>query len=226
MLTPSAEAWHPPKSKHRQSEAFRRMSCTSTLVCMSDSKPHRKTCEAIDEPGHAHALTFSCYKRQPFLSRERTCLWTIDSIRQAADKHRFSVWAYVLMPEHVHLLVKPTGETYSTSDFLRSIKKTVAIHAIRFVREHAPEFLSRMEEKKGDGSTVCRFWQKARGYDRNLWEPRYVYEMIDYIHANPVRRNLCDRPEDWRWSSAVDYAGIRSGPIAIDFGSLPIDPRQ
>ena len=48
--------------------------------------------------------------------------------------------------------------------------------------------------------------------------------MIDTIHLNPVRRNLCTRPEDWVCSSAADYPGIRTGPVTIDFETLPEDP--
>jgi putative transposase len=186
---------------------------------------HRKTCKAFDEPGHAHALTFSCYRRQPFLSRDRSCNWTIEAIRDATAKHAFHLWAYVLMPEHVHLLVCPTEAKYSTSAFLKSLKKSVANRAIRFVRQQAPSFLARMADRRPNGSLCHRFWQRARGYDRNVWEPRYVFQLIDYIHANPVRRELCERPEDWAWSSAADYAGFQKRPLKIDFESLPSDPR-
>ncbi len=186
---------------------------------------HRKTCKAINEPGHAHALTFSCFRRQPFLSRDRSRTWTIEAIGRAAEIHRFHIWAYVLMPEHVHLLVCPIESEYDTSDFLRSLKKSVANKAVKYVRKHAPAFLDRMLDQQPNGADAYRFWQRARGYDRNIWEPRYVHQMIDYIHANPVRRGLCERPEDWPWSSAADYANIRQGPLVIDFDSLPSDDR-
>jgi putative transposase len=185
-----------------------------------------KTCKAVDAPGEAHALTFSCYRRQAFLSRDRARAWTIEAIGRATSEHKFRVWAYVLMPEHVHLLVCPEEPVYSTSALLKSIKKSVANRAIRYVREHAPAFLDRMADRRPNGSIVHRFWQRARGYDRNIWSPRYVWEMIDYIHANPVRRSLRERPEDWAWSSAGDYLDGRIGPLAIDFASLPPDPRR
>jgi putative transposase len=185
-----------------------------------------KTCKAIDASGEAHALTFSCYRRQAFLSRDRSRLWTIDAIRRAVLEYKFHLWAYVLMPEHVHLLVCPIEAAYSTSALLRSIKKSVANRAVRFVHEKAPEFLDRMADRQPNGSIAHRFWQRARGYDRNIVSPRYVWETIDYIHANPVRRNLCERPEDWVWSSARDYARVGVGPLPIDFASLPEDPRS
>ena len=66
-----------------------------------------------------------------------------------------------------------------------------------------------------------RMWQPGGGYDRNLFETKAIYLEIDYLHANPVRRGLCVRPEDWLWSSAADYAGIRKGPAALQRESLP-----
>jgi putative transposase len=191
-------------------------------------QPHqgkRKRCRAIDEPGHAHALTFSCFRRQKLLSRDRSRLWAIEAIRNASVMHHFRIWAYVLMPEHIHLLVWPSEPHYSSSDFLKSLKQAVTLRAVPFVRRHAPAFLERLADRQPNGKTAFRFWQRGRGYDRNLWEPRPIWEMIDYIHANPVRRGLCTRPEDWPWSSAADYLEGRQGFLIIDRASLPEDPR-
>lgn len=68
----------------------------------------RKQCRRYNEPGHAHALTFSCFQRRPFLARDRTRQWMLEAIDQARTKHGFHLWAYVLIPEHVHLLLGPT----------------------------------------------------------------------------------------------------------------------
>jgi putative transposase len=54
-----------------------------------------------------------------------------------------------------------------------------------------------------------RFWQPGGGYDRNITSIEALRAMIDYIHANPVRRGLVARPEDWEWSSARWYRGLR-----------------
>jgi hypothetical protein len=59
----------------------------------------RKRCRRYDEPGHAHFLTFTCFRRQLFLSRDRTCQWLAEAIGSALDKHYFHLWAYVFMPE-------------------------------------------------------------------------------------------------------------------------------
>ncbi len=198
------------------------MSTRSTVK----SDQYRKTCKRYNEPGDAHALTFSCFQRKPFLTRERSRAWVIKAIVRAKEKHRFDVWAYVLMPEHVHLLIYPRADDYSISDILRSIKLSVSTRAIRFVEENKPNFLIHMEDAQPNGRIAYRFWQRGGGYDRNLRSPKYIWETIDYFHANPVRRGLCQGNVDWLWSSARSYAGMEAGLLSIDTESLPDDPRR
>ncbi|HUU84259.1 MAG TPA: transposase [Phycisphaerae bacterium] len=149
----------------------------------------------------------------------------VDAIAQARERHRFDLWAYVIMPEHVHLLIYPTEEDYSISRILSSLKQPVSKRAILYVRRHAPGFLAQMTDTQPSGKTSLRFWQRGGGYDRNLWSPRYVWETIEYIHSNPVRRGLCDSETDWPWSSAGVFFGASHAPLALDLQSLPDDRR-
>ena len=184
--------------------------------------PHRKTCKRYNTPGDAHALTFSCFRRQAFLSKDGSRQWLIEAIERARETLRFHVWAYVIMPEHAHLLVWPTEPVYDISDVLNSIKQSTAKRALPFVRRHPPAFLPRMEDRQPNGMVHYRFWQRGGGYDRNVFEPAAVFTQIRYMHNNPVRRGLCPTPEDWLWSGAADYAGLRSGPLRLDRESLPV----
>ena len=61
-----------------------------------------------------------------------------------------------------------------------------------------------------------RFWQPGGGYDRDIARTATLRSMIEYLHANPVRRGLVAKVENWEWSSARWYAGMRPAPIAID----------
>jgi putative transposase len=182
--------------------------------------PKFKQCRRFNDAGHAHALTFSCFRRQPFLLKDRTCQWFVDAIAACRHAHGFHVWAYVIMPEHAHLLIWPTTPEYSISRILSAIKLPVTRRALAFVRKAAPEFLPRMLDRQPNGTQSYRFWQRGGGYDRNLTEPATIWAEINYVHANPIRRMLCERPEDWKWSSAGAYAGL-PGPLTIDFESLP-----
>jgi putative transposase len=185
----------------------------------------RKSCRRYNEPGHAHALTFSCFCRRPFLSKDRSRLWLVEAIDRARQRHAFDLWAYVIMPEHVHLLIWPREPLYSISQILTSIKRPVSIKALSHVRTSAPAFLSWMEDRQPSGLVHYRFWQRGGGYDRNLNEPKTVWAEIDYIHANPVRRGMCDRPTAWPWSSAIEHESPGSGLLRLDRSSLPRTPR-
>ena len=175
----------------------------------------RKRRVRIDEPRQARELTFSCYKRFEFLSRDRTRQWFIDALIEARQKFPFDLWAYVIMPEHVHLLVYPHDDCPNVGLVAGSIKESVSRPAIRFLEEHAPEWIPRITVHEGK-RIRRRFWQPGGGYDRNVVELATLQMMIDYTHMNPVRRGLVARPEDWLWSSARWYAGIRPVPIEMD----------
>jgi REP-associated tyrosine transposase len=184
---------------------------------------HRKTRKRYNLAGHAHALTFSCFQRQAFLTKDRSRLWFTEAVDRARAKYEFHVWAYVIMPEHVHLLLWPVRPDYDVGDILNSIKLSVVKRALIWVRRHAPHFFCRMQDRQPNGKVHYRFWQRGGGYDRNLIEPATAHRTIEYIHANPVRRGLCRRPEEWPWSSAGDYAGLRNGPLSLDREFLPTE---
>lgn len=155
------------------------------------------------------------------LTNDRACSWLVDAVAKAQAVHGFDLWAYVLMPEHMHLVVCPRGDNYDISKFLATVKLSVTRKALAYVREHAPSFLSRMADVQPNGKRQHRFWQRGGGYDRNLGSEKALLAEIDYIHANPVRRGLCESPEAWPWSSAADYVQMREGPLKINFDSLP-----
>ena len=181
----------------------------------------RKTCRRYNVPGDAHALTFSCYRQRPFLVRDRSRQWVVEAVAAARDKHAFDLSAYVIMPQHVHLLIFPREEVYSISDILLDIKRPVVRRALRYVRGHAPAFLEQMKDEQPNGRVQHRFWQRGGGYDRNLIRATTVHETIACIHENPVRRGLVEVPEAWRWSSAGYYVDQRDVPLTPDVESIP-----
>jgi putative transposase len=175
----------------------------------------RKLRKRIDEPGQARELTFSCYKRYEFLGRDRTRQWFVDELAEARKTFPFDLWAYVIMPEHVHLLIYPREASAKAGIVAGRIKESVARKAIKYLEENAPEWLERISVKEGS-RLRRRFWQPGGGYDRNVVELSTVEQMINYIHMNPVRRGLVSRPEEWFWSSAGWYAGVQPVPIEMD----------
>ena len=138
--------------------------------------------------GHDHFVTFSCYKRLPYLNDDpsrTTFLQTLETLRA---RHRFQVFGYVLMPEHVHLLLSEPPQT-KLEDIFRALKTQTSKHL------------------KGDRP---HYWHR-RYHDFNVFtQPKFV-EKLRYIHRNPVERGLTETPEDWPWSSYRHwFAGERA----------------
>ena len=181
---------------------------------------HRTHRKRYDIPRHAHYLTFSCFRRQPFFFRPRAPRWFLDAVDAARSRHPFDLWGFVVMPEHVHLLLLPTHQT-RISQILRSIKRPVTTKAIAWATHHSPPFLSRMAHVQSSGRACHRFWQRGGGYDRNLWTPRAIHEKLHYIHANPVRRGLATQADGWVRSSYDAWRTSTDDPIRIDRDSLP-----
>ncbi len=180
---------------------------------------HRKRCRRYNFPGHAHELTFSCYRNRAFLSSDRTCQYLADSIVQARQKHDFDLWAYVFMPDHAHLLICPRNPDYSISQILLSIKQSVSRKAIIYLKKHNPNGLKSLAT--GQKHRPYHFWQAGGGYDRNISSTRTIINAVRYIHNNPVRRELASSAEQWYYSSVRDWKGTGRGPIPIDFDSFP-----
>ena len=183
------------------------------------TSPIRKSCLRYNDTGHAHELTFSCLRRQALLMEDRIRGYFAEAVTKARERHRFVVWSYVIMPEHIHLLVHPREAEYSISDILHGIKQSVARRELIHLRKHNPDGLSRLAT--GQRDTLYRFWQDGGGYDRNVTSPTTLQEMVAYIHNNPVRRGLVTQSTDWSWSSARDWEGTGQGPIPMDRSLFP-----
>jgi putative transposase len=175
----------------------------------------RKRLRRHDVHGNAREFTFCCYHGYRFFSRDRTRQWFIDALADAHAKHPFDLWAFVIMPEHIHLLVYPREPGMKMGPLMGQIKEKVGRQAVEFLTQHAPDWLPRITVREGK-RTRRRFWQPGGGFDRNGVEFKTIHHMINYIHDNPVRRGLVERPEDWYWSSARWYRGLHPVPIEID----------
>ena len=113
----------------------------SNSECPAVDRPYRKSVTHYDEPGHAHFLTFSCYDRLPLLSKDRTRLWFLQALAEARAGHNFDLWAWVVMPEHVHLLIYPKLPDYHIEKILASVKAPVGARAIRYLKHRQSPFL-------------------------------------------------------------------------------------
>lgn len=164
--------------------------------------------------GQSHFVTFCCYHRRSLFTTDASRRVFENALERVRRNFRLRVYAYVVMPEHIHLLLsepdtdggplKPdfglSGEAHNKSqqrtlaDALKSLKQGVARCLI------------------GDAE---HFWQK-RYYDFNVRNHEQFVEKLHYIHCNPVKQGLCERPEDWPWSSFLHHATGCEGRVEIE----------
>ena len=143
--------------------------------------------------GHLHFITFSCHRRLPYLDDDHARITFEETLETLRKRHCFDIHGYVVMPEHVHLLV--------CEPEIRSLDST-----LRVLKGETSKRL------KGDRD---QFWQR-RYYDFNVFtEPKRI-EKIKYMHRNPVTRGLALQPEDWPSSSFRHYATGEPGRVEIE----------
>ena len=207
------------KWTHPAHQRLKKSSVRSNLALYLPVMPpehHENNVNATTLPTIHTTSPFPVSNAVPFSARTAHAYGWIDAIHCAPLSTTTSSWrprAWVMMPEHVHLLIHPRRNPYSISAILKSIKQPVTTAAIKHIQVHAPEFLNQMNDHQPNGKSSHRFWQRGGGYDTNLWTPRHVAEKIEYIHNNPVRRGLVAHRTDWEWSSAKDYENLRPTPL-------------
>ncbi len=170
-------------------------------------------------PGDIRFITFSCQRRLPLLGNPAIRDVFARSLDAARRRHGFSLYAWVVMPEHVHLLVRPRSDQRLDA-VLRGIKTSVAKRVVARWRElHAP-ILREITTRRG----TVRFWQKGGGFDRNVRDGSEFCREVHYIHRNPVERERVAQPQEWHWSSVRWWMGHKGGEVECD--PPPGDPKS
>jgi len=165
------------------------------------------------EEGHAHYLTFGCYHHHRLFRLSHLCDLFLKHLAASRRRHGFALYAWVIMPNHIHLLLYPKQQT-SLSSLLTSIKRPFSSDALEWLRLEEPEIADNLRIISR-GKTVWRFWQHGGGYDRNVFGDETLRKTVEYIHNNPVRIGLSQTPEDYPWSSANYYLNGKSNSSLI-----------
>jgi len=148
--------------------------------------------ERRQREGDLHFVTFSCFRRCAYLGNAAARDLFEEALARMSYCHQFDVFGYVVMPEHVHMLLGEPG-TDLLAVGLQALKLSVS---------------KRAKERP--------FWQ-ARYYDFNVYTKAKRIEKLDYIHWNPVKRGLVENPEDWIWSSSRYYRTGVQGRVKISW---------
>jgi putative transposase len=115
---------------------------------------------------------------------------------------RYSLIAWCIMPNHVHVLIR-LAEGQSLADTVRSWKGASSIEINRILQQKGP------------------LWQRDY-YDRYVRDLEHLHDCIAYIRNNPVKAGWCDKPEDWPYSSA----GVNWNGALASAGPKPPNPEQ
>ncbi|MGA8431387.1 MAG: transposase [Candidatus Sulfotelmatobacter sp.] len=141
-------------------------------------------------------------------------------LEQTRQRYRFVVVGYVVMPEHIHLLITEP-EVGTPSTVMQVLKQRTAFALLPRRKRRDP----RQRGLFGDGLPGRAFWQ-ARFYDFNVWTTKKRVEKLRYVHRNPVKRGRVEAPEQWRWSSYRFYFLGESGPVRVNQGWAEISFRN
>jgi len=144
-----------------------------------------------EHTGHQHFLTFSCWQRRPYLGSAAARELFEQSLEKMRLRYDFLVVGYVVMPEHVHLLI--------TEPICGTVARVIQAIKLSLARERGQR----------------PFWL-ARYYDFVVYSEKKRVEKLRYIHRNPVARGLVARPEDWAWSSFRHYQMGLAGTVEIE----------
>jgi putative transposase len=162
---------------------------------------------------HLHFITCSCYRRLPLFASSRSKNIFAEILSEVRDRYAFALVGYVVMPEHIHLLIgEPAKGTPST--VMQVLKQRVSRRLRRKPRQRACADQLTLAFARAD---VClpQFWQ-LRFYDFNVWSQKKKIEKLNYMHMNPLKRKLAFHPRDWPWSSFSFYERKDSGLVRID----------
>jgi putative transposase len=153
----------------------------------------------LHHSGQSHFITFSCYHRLPLLAQMQMQETFLLALEQTRRRFQLRVYGYVVMPEHVHLLMsEPDDDMLSRA--VQLLKSKVSIQA-------------RKQDKRVAGEAP--FWQ-TRYFDHNVRNNEGFVTQLRYIHRNPVKRGLCIMPEEWPWSSFRAWALGEIGIVEVE----------
>jgi putative transposase len=155
---------------------------------------HRNPLHRLYGQNDLHFITFSCYHRFPLLNSPESRNCFVETLHVTRNKYQFLLLGYVVMPEHVHLIISESTRI-DPSTVLQVLKQ-------------------RVSTKLATTHTHPSFWQR-RFYDFNVWNSEKLQEKLAYIHNNPIKRQPVSHPRDWPWSS---WSNHTHGP-----GLIPID---
>lgn len=156
--------------------------------------------------GALHFVTGNVIDRLPIFKRDNCCESFLKVFRDLLRDWPCKVIAYVLMPDHIHLIVNPKDGRIR--EFIGKLKGQSAMRIIEVAVD--------ARFKKGpDNDSEQHVWQQSFKAQA-LWSSWMIWQKINYIHANPVKAGLVASARDYRWSSFRDFYSESGEPLPVD----------
>ncbi len=160
--------------------------------------------------GYLHFITTSCYQRRALLGKKQNRDLFLQVLEQVRRRYRFAVIGYVVMPEHVHLLLSEP-ERGNPSVVMQALKQGFARRLLRQMRSRDP----RQGDLWSPALEEGHIWQR-RFYDFVVFTEHKRAEKLNYMHQNPVKRGLVLEPQQWVWSSFRHYEYGERGAVLVN----------
>jgi len=166
-----------------------------------------------DYDGRARFITICTHKRMPTFTNNAMRYILIDDLEEIRNRFNLKLIAYVIMPEHLHLIVIPTGIDsvgFIIGEYKRMTSKKIHELMSTYGRKSLHNFVTIRNRKE-------RFvlWMR-RCYDHNIRSEESLWQKVSYCHNNPVKRGLARNPSEYMWSSCRYYCGFRDALLEID----------
>lgn len=158
------------------------------------------------ENGQPHFITMTVVRWLPLFGSKAVAQAVLDSLTFLQTENRLTLYAYVIMEHHVHLVA--SAETLSKE--ISNLKSFTARKSIDFFTESGAWLvLEQLEQEKlvHKRDRTYQFWQEG-SHPKLIQGEAMMRQKIEYIHNNPVKRGYVDLPIHWRYSSARNYAGV------------------
>jgi len=166
----------------------------------------------IHEKNAAYFITMTIVGWIDIFTRNEQSLLLVDSLKYCQQNKGLEIYGWCLMPSHLHLICRTTGET-GMSELLRDFKKFTSKAIVKMIMEE-PE--SRREWILGQFKDACSHLKRKQEYkvwqDSNhammIFSNKFLYQKLNYVHQNPVKGLLVQNPEEYMFSSARNYADL------------------
>ncbi len=173
----------------------------------------------ISRDSQALFITVVAKDRLPVFRTEAVKLVTCRAIDEARQTGGFLLFAFVIMPDHLHLL---TDCPRTSADVLRRIKGLIGRRVIDYLKEHDYQSsLSKLRHQEWKRKHTYSLWQQEKNV-MSIFSEGMFMQKVNYIHLNPVRADMASRPMDYRWSSARIWQRepLENEPLLVDFDRI------